>query len=132
MLPTRLVLPTAAILLMTVNVAAAQGAEKPNDAQIAHIAYTAGEIDIKAAKLALKRSKNKEVRSFATEMVRDHQAVNKKALDVVKRLKVKPEDNPTSKTLIEEAQGKRASLAKLRGPNFDKAYAEDEVAYHQK
>ena len=33
----------------------------PTDPQIAHIAYTAGDIDIKAAQLALKISKNPEV-----------------------------------------------------------------------
>ncbi len=32
-------------------------------------------------------------------MVRDHEAVNKQALDLVKKLKVTPEDNDTSKTL---------------------------------
>ena len=43
------------------------------------IAYTAGQIDIKAAKLALEKSKNKEVRDFAENMVRDHAAVNDQA-----------------------------------------------------
>ena len=55
--------------------ALAQGA-KPTDPQIAHIAYTAGVIDIEAAKQALKKSKNKEVRAFADGMVKDHSAVN--------------------------------------------------------
>jgi putative membrane protein len=108
----------------------AQGA-KPNDAQIAHIAYTAGEIDIKAAQLALKKSKNRDVRAFAQDMLRDHKAVNQKALALVKKLKVKPEDNDTSKSLVTQASAKRAELAKLSGPAFDKAYAENEVAYHK-
>ena len=47
-------------------------AANPTDAQIAHIAYTAGNLDIAAAKQALKVSKNKTVRDFAQEMVRDH------------------------------------------------------------
>jgi putative membrane protein len=72
---------------------------KPNDAQIAHIAYTAGAIDIKAAQLALQKSKNKEVRDFAENMVRDHTAVNEQALALVKKLNVTPEDNDTSKAL---------------------------------
>jgi len=55
-------------------------AQSLTDPQIAHIAYTAGTIDIEAAKLALKMSKNKSVRAFADEMVRDHRAVNEKAL----------------------------------------------------
>ena len=67
----RLVAAIAAICLSTSG-AFAQNAGKPNDAQIAHIAYTAGQIDIKAAQQALTKSKNKDVREFATDMERDH------------------------------------------------------------
>ena len=107
----------------------AQG--KPTDPQIAHIAYTAGEIDIKAAKLALKKSKNKEVIAFAKDMVRDHTAVNEKALALVKKLKVTPEDNDTSRSLSQQAQAKLKELSALKGAAFDRAYAQNEVAYHQ-
>ena len=78
--------------------AAAQTANspaKPNDAQIAHIAYTAGDIDIKAAKQGLEKSANPQVREFAQDMVRDHTAVNEKALALVKKLGVTPQDNDT-------------------------------------
>ena len=37
---------------------------KPTDPQIAHIAYTAGVLDIEAAKQALDKSKNKDVLAF--------------------------------------------------------------------
>ena len=60
--------------------APAAAAVGPTDPQIAHIAYTAGNIDIAAAKQALARSHNRAVKSFAQEMIRDHQAVNAKAL----------------------------------------------------
>ena len=83
---------------------------KPTDPQIAHIAYTAGQIDIEAAKQALKKSKNKEVRAFADDMVKDHSAVNKQALALVKKLKVTPQDNPTSQALTKQAAAKRAEL----------------------
>lgn len=108
----------------------AQGA-KPTDPQIAHIAYTAGAIDITAAKQAIKKSKNKAVVSFAKDMVRDHEAVNKQALALVKKLKVTPEDNDTSRTLEKQAAAKQAELAKLKGTAYDKAYAANEVAYHK-
>src|ERR1700742_122484 len=85
----------------------AEGA-KPTDPQIAHIAYTAGVIDIDAAKQALQKTKNKEVKAFAENMVRDHEAVNKQALALVKKLNVTPEDNDTSKTLTKNAAEKRA------------------------
>jgi putative membrane protein len=82
---------------------------KPNDAQIAHIAYTAGQIDIKAAQLALQKSKNKEVRDFAENMVRDHTAVNDQALALVKKLNVTPQDNDTSKGLSSRRTPSRQS-----------------------
>jgi putative membrane protein len=109
----------------------AWAADKPTDAQIAHIAYTAGVIDIGAAKLAISKSKNKEVVAFAEDMVRDHEAVNKQALALVKKLNVTPEDNDTSKTLTKAATDERAKLAKLNGASFDKAYVANEVAYHK-
>ena len=111
--------------------AMAQGTGQPTDPQIAHIAYTAGQIDIKAGKQALSKSHNKDVKAFAEEMVRDHEAVNKQALALLDKLKVKPEDNATSKSLVDAASKKREELSKLSGAAFDKAYAENEVAYHQ-
>lgn len=103
---------------------------KLTDPQIAHIAYTAGVIDINAAKQAKSKASNKEVKAFADDMIRDHEAVNKQALDLVKKLKVTPEDNDTSKNLVKDADAYRAKLASLSGAAFDKAYAEHEVAYH--
>jgi putative membrane protein len=120
-----------AIALGGVSYAIAQPAGAPNDAQIADIAYTAGAIDIAAAKQALAISHNAAVRDFAAEMVRDHQAVNDEALALVHKLNVTPEDNPTSQALQAAADRKRADYGKLSGPAFDRAYAANEVAYHQ-
>ena len=122
----------AALAAMTLlgGAAYAQGA-KLTDPQIAHIAYTAGVIDIAAAKQALSKASNKDVKAFAENMVRDHGAVNKQALDLVKKLNVTPEDNDTSKALTKAAADKRAELDKLSGAAFDKAYVANEVAYHK-
>jgi putative membrane protein len=125
-----LIAAIAAVCLATSG-AFAQNAGKPTDPQIAHIAYTAGQIDIEAAEQALNKSQNKDVREFATDMERDHKAVNDKALALVKKLNVTPEDNNTSKTLSKQAADKRAELAKLNGAAFDKAYIDNEVAYHK-
>ena len=106
-------------------------ADKPTDPQIAHIAYTAGVIDIKAAELALATSKNDDVREFATGMLNDHKAVNDMALALVGKLGVTPEDNDISKSLVAGADAKAAELKALSGPAFDKAYMQNEVAYHK-
>src|SRR5512144_1854108 len=114
MMFVRLSAAIAAVSLLG-SAALAQGA-KPTDPQIAHIAYTAGVIDVAAAKQALAKSGNKEVKAFAEDMVRDHEAVNKQALDLVKKLNVTPEDNDTSRTLSKNAADKLAELGKLSGP----------------
>lgn len=120
----------AALLLLSGN-AFAQAPAKPADPQIAHIAYTAGVLDVEAGKQALAKSKDKDVRAFAEEMVRDHSAVNDQALALVKKLNVTPADNDTSQALTKQAAAKRAELAKLDGAAFDKAYVANEVAYHK-
>jgi putative membrane protein len=125
----RLSAAIAAVSLLG-NAALAQSA-KPTDPQIAHIAYTAGVIDVAAAKQALAKTGNKDVKGFAEDMVRDHEAVNKQALDLVKKLKVTPEDNDTSRSLSKNAADKLAELGKLKGAEFDKAYVANEVAYHK-
>ncbi|HZP71193.1 MAG TPA: DUF4142 domain-containing protein [Pseudolabrys sp.] len=121
----------AGVLALCLLQAPAFAQAKATDPQIAHIAYTAGQLDIEAAKQALAKSKNREVRIFAQDMVRDHTEVNKQALALVKKLKVKPEDNDTSRALTKQAAAKRAELAKLKGAAFDKAYVDNEVAYHR-
>jgi putative membrane protein len=120
----------AAVTLMS-HAALAQGAAKPTDPQIAHIAYTAGVIDIAAAKQALAKSGSKDVKAFAEDMVRDHDAVNQQALALVKKLNVTPEDNDTSRSLSKQAADKLAELDKLNGAAFDEAYVANEVAYHK-
>ena len=106
-------------------------AEAPNDAQIAGIVVTANTVDIDAGKLAQKRSKNKQVRAFAKQMVTDHSGVNKQATALVKRLKVTPSDSDTSQSLKSGGDANLANLKTLKGAAFDKAYVDNEVSYHQ-
>lgn len=127
----RSILLAGAATLLAISAAPAALAAAPTDAQIAHIAYTAGQIDIAAGKQALARSKNKTVRAFAQEMVRDHAAVNVRALALVKKLHVTPQANPTSAALSKGATAELGTLSRLRGAAFDRAYIRNEVAYHK-
>jgi putative membrane protein len=106
-------------------------AQAPNDAQIAHIAYTAGQIDVAAGRQALQRSHDAQVRAFARTMVRDHEAVNRQAVALVTRLHVTPAPNPTSAALSSQAAATLRRLATLRGAAYDRAYVENEVAFHR-
>jgi len=101
------------------------------DASIADIAVTADAIDSAAGKFALEKSKTKAVRDFAQTMVRDHSAVNQKAVALAQRLGVTPADNDVSKQLKDGADQAHDQLADLNGAEFDRAYMDREIAYHQ-
>lgn len=126
----RTLIAAGALALAPLTVAAAQEAG-PTDAQIAHIAWTAGQLDIAAARQALEKSRNPEVRAFAELMARDHAAVNEQAVALVTKLAVTPEDNPTSAALTEAAKATHERLAALEGEAFDAAYVANEAAFHR-
>ena len=108
----------------------AASAQAPSDGQIASIVVTANQVDIDAGKLAISKSRVDMVRAFGPQMVADHSGVNKQAVELVTKLKVAPEDNPTSQSLKKGGDDNLKSLATLKGAAFDKAYIEHEIAYH--
>lgn len=122
-------LAASLISLLTAVSFAQSGA--PNDAQIAGIVVAANTVDIDAGKLAKSKSKNKEVKKFAQTMITDHTGVNKQASALVKKLNVTPEESDTSKSLKESGATSLAKLKDLKGKEFDQAYIDNEVAYHQ-
>lgn len=111
--------------------AQAQPTSAPNDAQIAAIVVTANQVDVDAGKLAEGKTRSKTVKAFAQQMVTDHSGVNKMAVELVTRLKVKPQDNPTAQGLQKGGDDNLARLRQLDGSAFDKAYVAQEVTYHQ-
>lgn len=102
-----------------------------SDVEFAHVAYTADNIDIRYAHLALALSSNPEVQKFAKTMIRDHEAVNEQALALLDKLGAQAKDNFLSQKLNQDAEVIIDNFSKLRGAEFDKAYAENELAYHK-
>jgi len=119
----------AAVALFTSTIVRA--ADTLSDAEIAHAAYTADDLDIAYAKIALEKSQTPAIRQFAELMVKDHSAANEAALALVKKLGVTPKDNAFSQTLAKNGEAKKTELKGLTGAAFDKAYAQNELAYHQ-
>ena len=124
-------LVTMAAALALLNPVHAADTAAPNDAQIAMIAVVANGVDVDAGKLAAEKSSNKEVKAFAETMVRDHTAVNVKATALAKKLGVTPEASATSKSLKADGDKMLAKLKAMSGAEFDKAYVDNEVAYHE-
>ena len=122
---------SALVALLAAAALSTQAQQGPSDPQIAAIVVTANQVDIDAGKLAISRSNNTEIDKFAQQMVTDHTAVNKQATELVTKLKVKPEPSDTSRNLQKGGDENLARLKKLRGGEFDRAYVDHEVSYHQ-
>ncbi len=125
----RMALAVAAGVVASLAVSA--HAQAINDAQIASIVVTANQVDIDAGKLAESMGSTDQVRMFGKQMVTDHTGVNASAVALVTKLKVKPENNPTSSALEKSGKENVTHLKMLKGQAFDKAYIDHEVAYHQ-
>lgn len=124
---------TAFCLGLVTNLAPAfaQSPADLDDLEIAHVAYIADNIDIQYAHLALALSSNTAVQEFAKTMIRDHEAVNAQALALLEKLGAAPKDNFLSQKLIADSKVIIDELSQLRGVEFDRRYAENELGYHK-
>ena len=109
----------------------AQADPKLTDPEIASVAVVANQIDIDYAKIAKERSKNADVLKFAATMAKDHKSVNDQAVALATKLGVTPQDNPVTQSLLSGAATTKADLNSKSGADFDKAYIDNEVAYHK-
>lgn len=126
-----LIAPAFLALALVGGQAAADDPAKLTDVEMAHAAYTADNIDIRYAHLALAISTNPAVHDFARTMIRDHQAVNEQALALLEKLGAQPKDNFLSQKLAADAEKIVDEMSRLRGAEFDAYYAANEIAYHQ-
>jgi putative membrane protein len=101
------------------------------DANIAAIVVAANTADIENGQLAKSKAQHADVKQFAETMITDHTAVNKQATDLATKLKLTPAQNDASRNLTTNADKTRKELATKSGKAFDKAYIDNEVAYHQ-
>lgn len=128
----RTLIATAGVaILAAFSSAQAESPAELNDLQIAHVAYTADNIDIRYAHLAMALSTNPKIHEFAATMIRDHTAVNAQALALLAKLKARPQDNFLSKDLTANSHKIVDTMSKLRGAAFDRHYAKNELAYHK-
>lgn len=109
----------------------AAAATKLTDPEIASVAVTADQIDIDYAAIAKEKSKNADVLQFAATMAKDHQSVNDQAVALATKLGVTPKDNSLTQSLLTGAASTKTMLNSKSGADFDKAYIDNEVAYHK-
>jgi len=118
-------------MLTTGNAYSQSANPKLSDPEIASVAVVANQIDVNYAKIAKVKSKNADVLKFAQTMSDDHTAVIKQAVALVTKLGVTPKDNAVSQKLLSDAEKTKKQLNSKSGKAFDKAYIDNEVAYHK-
>ncbi len=122
--------------LITTIAAGAQGrlierkspdAEPATDQEFLAKAININMSEIKMAELAEKEATNKDVRAFAKNMIADHTKLNKQAMTMAKSMRVAVATSPPP-----AMKEKMATLAKLRGADFDREYMTTQIMAHEK
>ena len=122
---------TMASSFLLTNPVLSQQNPKLSDPEVASVAVTANQIDINYAEIAKKKTKNAEVLKFAETMARDHKAVIDQAVALAKKLGVIPKENAVTNKLLADAEKTKKTLRSKSGISFNKAYIDNEVAYHK-
>jgi putative membrane protein len=110
--------------------ARAQGAAKLDDPTIVAIFDAANTWDIETGQLAAKKGTTKDVKDFAAMLVRDHSNVRQQGRDLAAKLKVTPTP-PKDFALAKAHADAMKKLEGLSGKEFDKAFLQNEVDFHQ-
>lgn len=101
-----------------------------DDATIVAIFDAANTADIETGDLAAKKGHSQQVRDLGRSFATAHRAVRQKGRDLAKQLGI----TPTPPANDNSAQQQAKVMAELRaksGADFDRAYLEHEVAFHQ-
>jgi putative membrane protein len=97
-----------------------------NDADFVKVASMANQDEIDAAKAALAKTTNDDVKNFAQKMIDDHTQAGTELKSLAESKGWKASDHPDVKHLMAIKQ-----MNTMNGADFDKAYATSAVADHE-
>ncbi|HEY7860117.1 MAG TPA: DUF4142 domain-containing protein, partial [Gemmatimonadaceae bacterium] len=124
------VAPSAAHARTTTPATTAAASAAMDDPTICAIFDAANTWDIETSEIAEKKATTKEIRDLAAMFVRDHKAVRQQGRDLVKKLGVTPTP-PKDFALAATHADAMKTLKSTSGKAFDRAYLENEVAFHK-
>jgi putative membrane protein len=128
---TVLTVGALAFSLRTGNATAAPSTLAPalDDPTIVAIFDAANTADVETGELAEKKGSTKTIRDFGAMLARDHKAVRKQGRDLAKKLGVTPTP-PKDDASAKDHAAVMKKLNSLSGVEFDKAFLQSEIAYH--
>jgi putative membrane protein len=101
-----------------------------DDATIVAIFDAANTYDIETGMLGERKGSSKEVKAVAAGLIRDHKAVRQQGRDLAAKLGVTPTPPAVNPLAAQHAKALTELKAKS-GAEFDKAFLDHEIAYHQ-
>lgn len=101
-----------------------------DDATIVAIYDAANTYDIEAATLAASRASSADVRACAKMLIAAHTDARKQGRDLAHQLGVTPTP-PATNPLAADHEAAMRRLRALHGAAFDRAFLENEIAYHK-
>jgi putative membrane protein len=101
------------------------------DANIVAILDAANANDSSGGAMAAKKATNKEVKDFATQMMRDHHTLRQQGADLATKLNVTPQPPATDSLDMMAKQGMAHLESMAAGADWDKMYIDDEVKMHE-
>jgi len=100
-----------------------------DDPTIVAIFDAANTADIETGELGAKMGSTKAIRDFGAMLARDHKTVRQQGRDLAKKLGVTPTP-PKDDDSVRQHAAVMKKLRSLEGAEFDKAFLENEVGYH--
>jgi len=114
----------------TARAAAPAPAPAMTDANIVAILDAANESDSAFGAMAVKKGKSADVKRFARLMMAEHHMLRAQGQQLAKKLNVTPAP-PANFDLPDKQHAAMTDLETKSGADFDKAYIDHEVEYHQ-
>jgi putative membrane protein len=101
-----------------------------DDATIVAIFDNANTADIETGRLASQRGHSSDVRQFGAMLARDHQMVRQQGRDLAMTLGLTATP-PSGDQSAQDQAAAMQRLSSLRGPEFDRAFLQHEVEFHE-
>lgn len=118
-------------MLPATTLVAQSGGSKLDDPTIVAIFDAANTWDVETGSLAAQKSKNADVEAFGKMLAHDHETVRQQGRDLAKKLGVTPTPPGPDFQMAKDHYAAVAKLNSATGVAFDRAFLENEVAYHK-
>jgi len=120
----------AALLAAAPAMSQSTGASSISEGQIVKYLQTVNHGEIADARMALRKSKDADVKNFANQMIKDHTANDRTMAKLSRQIKAKPASSDETKSLMSEAKSGDQELKSAKGKDFDKAYIDAQAKMH--